>query len=33
LKRLLDWVNDLWRLCANGREIIAAPMLGDDKLI
>ena len=33
LKRLLDWVNDLWHLCANGREIIASPMLGDDKLI
>ncbi len=32
LKRLLDWVNDLWHLCANGREIIASPMLGDDKL-
>ena len=33
LKKLFDWVNDLWHLCANGREIIASPMLGDDKLI
>ena len=33
LKELLDWVSDMWHLSAKGRDIIASPMLGDDKLV
>lgn len=33
LSKLLDWVNECWKLSAKGRKIISTPMLGDDDII
>jgi len=33
LSKLLDWVDESWKLSAKGRRIISTPMLGDDDII
>lgn len=33
LSKLLDWVDQCWKLSAKGRRIISTPMLGDDDII
>ena len=33
LSKILDWVNDCWKLSATGRSLVSAQMLGDDKII